>query len=272
MNTTKERKELTAKDRADLEFGLKCKTSISLLAEKLGVSTKTIRREIKQGTVEEIDSELRPRPIYRAYYAQQRHDENVSRRGRKSTHSQYPELIKQIRDMMLIHGFSPDAIIGPMKANGLSVICTRTLYDWLERGYIQGLTHTIKHRKVKQKPRVGYKNPTAKRIDEHPQEANERQPNHWEMDLVVSGKGGKGCLLVMTERASRYELIFQLKDKRQESVIAVLDRLERRYKGKFKEKFKTITCDNGSEFLNSDGLEQSCIGQGQRTTIYYAPI
>jgi IS30 family transposase len=62
-------------------------------------------------------------------------------------------------------------------------------------------------------------------------------------------------------------MIYQLKDKKQSSVLKVFERLERHYKGEFKEIFKTITCDNGSEFLDSAALECSGIGEGKRTDI-----
>lgn len=89
------------------------------------------------------------------------------------------------------------------------------------------------------------------------------------MDCVV-GKG-RACLLVMTERMSRKELIFKLKAKNQECVTAVFDRLERRYKGRFKEMFKSVTMDNGCEFLNQEALESSCLRAGEkRTKCYYA--
>jgi IS30 family transposase len=54
------------------------------------------------------------------------------------------------------------------------------------------------------------------------------------MDLVLSGHTGSGCLLVLTERASRYELICPLKDKKQSGVLKVFERLERHYNGEFK--------------------------------------
>ena len=89
------------------------------------------------------------------------------------------------------------------------------------------------------------------------------------MDCVV-GKG-KVCLLVMAERKSRKELIFKLKAKKQEYVKEVLNRLERKYKGQFKEMFKSITMDNGSEFLDCRALEASCVKAGEKRTIgYYA--
>jgi IS30 family transposase len=50
-----------------------------------------------------------------------------------------------------------------------------------------------------------------------------------------------------------------------------LDRLEREYGTRFAEVFKTITVDNGSEFLNSAELESSVRKPGtQRTKIFYA--
>ena len=89
------------------------------------------------------------------------------------------------------------------------------------------------------------------------------------MDLVVGS--GKACLLVLTERASRKELIFKIPDKRQQSVEEALDKLERKHRSKFKERFKSITMDNGSEFLNTERLEGSCIYEGEKRTIcYYA--
>ena len=77
---------------------------------------------------------------------------------------------------------------------------------------------------------------------------------------------GKACLLVMTERKSRKELIFKLKAKKQEHVREVIDRLERKYKGQFREIFRSITMDNGGEFLNSEALETSCIKPGEKRT------
>ena len=48
-----------------------------------------------------------------------------------------------------------------------------------------------------------------------------------------------------------------------------LDKLERYYGKRFPQVFKTVTCDNGSEFLNAPMLEQSCMCKGMRTTVYY---
>ena len=44
-------------------------------------------------------------------------------------------------------------------------------------------------------------------IEKRPEEVNTRQePGHWEMDLVVSCRGGHKCLLVLTERVTARKL------------------------------------------------------------------
>ena len=81
----------------------------------------------------------------------------------------------------------------------------------------------------------------------------------------------RACLLVLTERKCRQQLIFKMPGKTQQNVQAVLDRLERQHRSKFKEVFKSITMDNGSEFLDMEGLERSVLHKGKKRTIcYYA--
>ncbi|NLA07359.1 MAG: IS30 family transposase, partial [Firmicutes bacterium] len=54
-------------------------------------------------------------------------------------------------------------------------------------------------------------------------------------------------------------------------VLRRINGLERKMGTKaFKEKFKTITLDNGAEFLNWKKLEKSVFGDSERTAIYYA--
>ena len=268
MNDTNKRRELTEKDRYVIEKCYKRGESACSIASLLGFHIKTVHRELSRGMVELKDDQLRLYTTYSAYYAHARYQESIRRRGRKSSHSKHSEFLAHVQDK-LRQKWSPDAIIGSLRLEGETTVCTKTLYNWLERGYVEGFRLSKRRRKVGCQ-RVGNKNSTAKRIDERPQEANERQPGHWEMDLVVSGVNGKGCLLVLTERASRAELIYLLNDKKQSSVLSVIDRLERRYKGRFKELFKTITCDNGSEFLDWQGLERSCLDGSRRTEVYYA--
>lgn len=87
---------------------------------------------------------------------------------------------------------------------------------------------------------------------------------------VVGKKRTKARLLVLSERVTRREIIIRIKDGRAETVVAALDRLERIYGAAFYEIFKTITVDNGSEFVDADGIERSARRKdAKRTTVYY---
>ena len=66
-------------------------------------------------------------------------------------------------------------------------------------------------------------------------------------------------------------MIFKIKSKSQECVVKALDKLERKLGSKtFRETFITITCDNGCENLDFEGIERSCLTTIQRTKVYYA--
>ena len=64
--------------------------------------------------------------------------------------------------------------------------------------------------------------------------------------------------------------MYLLKSRSQECVQKVFNRLERRYKSRFSKMFKSFTCDNGSEFLDWESLERSCLHGEKRTGIHFA--
>ena len=75
------------------------------------------------------------------------------------------------------------------------------------------------------------------------------------MDTVVGSRAKGVCLLVLTERLSRKEIILKLKDKTSQSVIKSLQYLKKQMSRKALNQFKTITTDNGSEFMNAEAIE-----------------
>ncbi len=62
----------------------------------------------------------------------------------------------------------------------------------------------------------------------------------------------------------------KLPNKQTATLSKALDKIERKYKGKFYQMFKTITFDNGVEFMGHEGLEKSCLRKKTRTNVYYA--
>lgn len=110
--------------------------------------------------------------------------------------------------------------------------------------------------------------PALPSIAARPEAVSQRtERGHWEMDLIVGREGSRPVLLTMVERKTREPLAFKLPDKRAASVRKVFDHLERNTPD-FKERFRSITTDNGSEFLEYEKLVQSIHG-GKRFAVYY---
>ena len=284
-------KQISEKERYKIEVLLKAGHTAKETAQILGRDRRTIEREIKRGSVvqrrENPYASRNPavkdyldKTVYVADAGQRKAEENAANKGRGLKIGHDHELARYLEKRIGEDRFSPDAAIGQIKAKGLSfqvMLCTKTVYNMIARGDFLNLTNKelpIKKERKKRKHRrirkVALNNLKGRSIEERPDVAESRKEvGHWEMDIVV-GKS-KACLLVMTERTSRKELIFKIPDKRQQSVKEALDRLERRHKSRFRERFRSITMDNGSEFLDSVSLEASCLHPGEkRTSCYYA--
>ena len=112
----------------------------------------------------------------------------------------------------------------------------------------------------------------ARSIEDRVEEVNNRIGyGHWEGDCVKGPLGTRTSLFTLTERKSLEEIIIKLEQATQEEVQKALDGLEKKHGADFKVKFKTITFDNGSEFLDWKSLEVSILEPSrQRTTTYFA--
>jgi IS30 family transposase len=273
-------KQLTEKDRYKIETLLQEKLSPKEIAHRLCRDRRTIEREIERGSVMQRDSHLREKVVYLADAGQRIHNERSANKGRDLKIANDHKLVKHIEQKIGKEKYSPDAVIGEIRAKNMLFkvsICTKTLYNYIDSGLFLNISNKDlpvkkagKKRKYKSVRPVALNNIKGRSIEERPSEIESRtEAGHWEMDCVVGS--GKACLLVMTERKSRKELIFLLADKTQASVLAVIDKLEKRHKSKFPLLFKSITMDNGSEFLDMVGLEKSCIDPSKtRTICYYA--
>lgn len=64
---------------------------------------------------------------------------------------------------------------------------------------------------------------------------------------------------------TRQEIIMKLPNKETKTITKALDKIERRYKKDFYKTFKSITFDNGVEFMGYEGIEKSCLRKRKRT-------
>lgn len=274
-------KYLTESDRHKLEVLLKLNITRKTIAEQLGKNRKTIDREIKRGQVTIVDSLWREKLVYSAEYAQQKYLYNASNKGAALKIGKDHKLAEHIEKKITEDNYSPAAVIGEIKEKNLEFktsISIKTVYNYVDKGIFLKITNKDLPEKGRRKSgnnkpkRLRISNPKGKSIEERPIEAEDREEyGHWEMDCVESGKNTSlTTLLVMTERKTREELIKKMKDKTQISVIEALDTMETKYQEGFPLKFKTITVDNGSEFLNHEGIEKSALNLKNRTAVYYA--
>ena len=281
-NSTKKGKwkQLSERERYKIEGFCQAKMSSGEIAAKLGRDRRSIEREIARGSVIQRDYEWREQMVYCADAGQRVHDENAANKGRALKIGNDHALAKHIEGRIKNDKYSPDAVIGEIRAKSLKFetsICTKTLYNYIDKEIFLGITNKdlpVKRKRKKRKYNrtraVALNNRKGRSIEERTENVNNRQENgHWEMDCVVGSK--KACLLVLTERKTREELLFKLKAKTQDNVIEAINKLERRHKGQFSKKFKTITMDNGCEFLDMERLEASSLSiSRRRTTAYYA--
>jgi len=141
-------------------------------------------------------------------------------------------------------------------------------FDKLKKGKI---IYKKEYKNKNKEKRVSKLIPAEKSIEYRPKEANIRSVyGHWEGDLVVGKQGTKTVLFTLTERKTRQEIIMKLSNKETKTIARAIDKLERKYKGKFYSMFKSITFDNGVEFMGYKGIEKSCLRKKERTNIYYA--
>jgi IS30 family transposase len=282
-------KQISEKERYKIEAlyeqGLKAKQ----IGESLNPSRdrRTIERELQLGIVEQM--RLNPsfkkyeplyitEKVYKADTAQMRHNERASNKGRglKIGHDQ--ELANYIESKIKDEKWSPDVIIGRIKAENIpfkTSICTKTVYNYIDKEIFRGVTNKDlwvktdgrKKRDYKKIRKVALNNKNGKSITERPKEADERsEQGHWEIDLVVGKQGTKAAVLTLVERKTRKSLYVLIRNKTQKEVIRAIRRARRRVGGDFSEVFKTITADNGSEFLDSEAIKKAA----KCDEVYYA--
>lgn len=281
QDTTKERKwkQLTEKERYKIEAlcqqGLRAAEIGEALSPKR--DRRTIERELARGMTLQRNSDLTERRQYLADVGQRKHDEKAANKGRGLKIGHDHKLALHIEDKIKKERWSPDAVIGNIKAEGLQFetsICTKTIYNYIDKGIFAGISNKDlwvkkegRKRGYRQTRTVALNNKNGKSIIERPKEANERtEQGHWEIDLVVGKQGTKPAILTLVERKTRKSLYVLVKNKTQREVIAALKRVRRRVDGDFNNVFKTITADNGSEFLDSEAIKKAA----KCGEIYYA--
>ncbi len=257
-----------------LKVGVKPKE----IAKLIDVHISTVYREIKRGKYERLNLDLTKEYKYSPDIAHEKYKSNLKEKGRYLKIGNDIDYANFLEHMVVDRKYSPYATLEYIKKNNMcfkTKICKTTFYNYIENDIFLRLTNKklpVKKNKKRRKNKVQRRSKfLGKSIDIRPKEVDEREIfGHWEMDLVISSSKTSKSLLVLTERKTRKEVIRILKHKTSKDVVKSLAGIEKGIGCKrFKEIFKTITVDNGTEFADNKGLERSCINNKQRTEIYY---
>ena len=284
---TKKQHYMTRDERYQLEALREAGIPVAKIAEQLGFCRKTIYNELERGAYHRI---VRKSGIYRdeihysAEKAQNISEYNQSAKGRPMKIGSDQEYANFLENKMLgkqpngkidsRKRFSPAAALAEAESQGFQTkVCASTLYSYIDKGIFLHLTNkdlwVKSQRKKQQKKQVQrIAHPKLPCISQRPEVIEQRKEyGHWEMDLIIGKKETKSVLLTLTERAKRQELIFKLPNRKASTIRKVFDKLERATPN-FAEVFRSITTDNGSEFLQYEELIKSIHG-GKRFDIYY---
>lgn len=174
----------------------------------------------------------------------------------------FPKLKKYIEDRILIDKWAPDAISGYInshelyKQDGFTSISTTTIYRAIHYGLLKvkkedtrRMTKSEKTGKYSTKGNLP-KSRLSYSIELRSDDINNRESfGNWELDTVISTKKGTHkCLMTLTERKTRYEIIGILEAKTKEEVIAKFKKIQEYLKKNIKSIINSITTDNGGEF------------------------
>ena len=259
-------RRLSFDDRVLLEALYKKRLPLSEIACRLGVHPSTITREVRRGLVEQLDGQTwKTYQVYSADLAQQKADFQQTSKGRPEKIGKRYDYLAALEKWVL-DGYSPAAAIAAVaKSGNFDIhISKGTFYKYLALGYFSRITYSdlpegkrkSKRGKVKRRRTA---NPLHRSIEQRNPEIGKRfEFGHWELDSVIGKSQGKrqSCL-VLTERKTRLEIVLKVSDKTAKSTVKAMQHLKGYFGTDFKCLFKTITCDNGSEFADQDGIEKT---------------
>lgn len=254
----------------------KGKVNISEIARMLGRNKSTISRELKRNKTIQVNKKSAIKDIFKlkkeikivydfkeADIKAKRRQQYKSYRGRKLIKN--VKLREFVNEKLSKQGKSPDIIAYMVKNTSElgTTIATSTIYDGIRVGLFDVKAKDRKRMKINSRRCRISRNPVPKSkkersIELRPSIINDRKEfGHYEMDIVVgTRKGSKNCLLTLTERKTRFEIILKIQDRSPLTVQRVFEKIKKYTKNYSNEIFKSITTDNGIEFSNYEEIEK----------------
>jgi len=240
--TNKNYHHLTKEQRYKIDALLKAGHKSSFIADQLKVDRSTIYRELK-----------RNRNKTGCYSARSAHEISMEKKERFLHNRKFtPAMEHLIRDKLSNQQWSPEQIAGFCKRKEIAMVSHERIYQFIYQDKAKG-GQLYKHLRVaskKYRKRYGAgknKGSTIKdrvSIDLRSDCINNKERvGDWEIDTIV-GKGNKGAIVTIAERATAFVLIAKLNGKNAMELAKAVVRLM----APFKDIVLSITSDNGTEF------------------------
>jgi len=254
---------LTVHDREVIERGLVRGLSYALIAELIGKHRTTVAREVSRGLGSKVSRVVLPAPVGRVrwgrppgYRARVAHGKAVQR-ARRPKACKLTGTLALVVSGFLAANWSPQQIAAMLPElypddDGMRV-SHETIYQSLfvqTRGELRReLTTHLRTQRTARKPQ-GRADKRGRLIgmtpiSARPAEARDRAvPGHWEGDLLLGGTG-KGAVITLVERSTRFVLLAPLPDTHKAiDLQAVLTPMIASLPDQIR---KTLTWDQGKE-------------------------
>ena len=165
--------------------------------------------------------------VYSADYAQTVYQTNQKRSVKKII------LTKELKEKIVNYTkqkFSPEMMVKKKKIK----VGILTIYYWFHHGHLglkkADMLYPRKKKAIKKQASPNFK-PAGKSIEERPDLINLRLENgHCEIDTVLLTKVKNYCLLVLTDRRSRHQIIRLIPNRTTESVNQALEGILREHR------------------------------------------
>jgi len=236
-------------ERQRIERYLNKNRSRRFIAYKLDRSVSSVSDEINKNSVNGV------------YNAKKADFKAYQKRWRSKTQcmkvNQDPVLKKFIIDSMTNNDQSPEGISGRLKnvETGIQYASSKAIYNFIYspngRQVEKHLYSKAVHKKSGPKRDTPVTIDGRTMIDERPRKVDSRlEFGHFEGDFIESGKDGKGSLLVLIERKTRYPFLVYLEDRTTANINQIIDELL------FGLPIKSLTVDNDISFQKHKELSE----------------
>lgn len=232
---------LTLNDRYNIERWKAQGLSNRKIADLLGKAPQTIHNEIKRG---EVTQQVRKGRFTKVYQAEAGHRVYLQNRSLSVKKTKLDSDTKDtIVHYLTILKYSPEMMV----ARNIVKVPVSTIYYWIHHGHL-GLSYKDllypRKKKASRKKQSQYFRLKGKSIETRPDVINQRlESGHYEIDTVILTRSSKPCLLVMTDRKSRHQIIRYIPNRTAQAINEQVALLMNEFH------IKSITADNGPEFF-----------------------